>query len=595
MMTRPLAVLALLAFCAGGALAPSAAEAAEKREAVLTKEARDRLGRIAILDNHRVKPFDTFARETVKTVTGDEDFGGLDPIETVLAWAVHAPEYSKEALVRVKKERVFKEKLGLSPDVERVSFESLEGNEVFNGLFQAARTKDEKERGTVDNQALEVATRFFALEAVFYGRSFQVVPAEGAEPESWYSFVDREHLASPAATGVVDAWKAFLEAYAQGDGARASSLVAPLAETLRAVNPVGYPADTMIGYEVTLNRTKPFFWGAWLYFLAFAVFLGSFIGPPKPFRIVALVISGVAASIHVFGMIYRVLAAERPPVTNIPESLVWISFGVLLFAVVFELIYKIRFFGTVGTALAGLGLLYFNFCPFPTSIGPIPPVLRSNYWLTVHVLTITISYAALLLGGGLGATYIWCRVFNVKSAGIYPTLMKSLFPAIYIGVLLITAGIILGGVWANESWGRYWGWDPKETWAFITLLWFLAIVHARMAGYAWFKGLAVAGATVFGAGLTLFTWWGVNFIPWFVGLHTYAGASAEEFKISSLPIAAQLSAVAVLATLGAAAVKGFLSRGLPKHADPAAIALSSQPSEKAAGPAPSGRPGVRPV
>jgi ABC-type transport system involved in cytochrome c biogenesis permease subunit len=435
----------------------------------------------------------------------------------------------------------------------------------------------------------EVFTRFHSLKSIFLGESLRVIPGSGPNPQEWFSFVDREKLTSNESLAAVEQWRGFLEAYDQGDGARASALVAPLVESLRAVNAAGYPRDAMIGYEVTLNETRPFFWGTWLYFLSFALFLGSFIGPAKLFRAVALAVAGLGATVHVAGMWLRVLAAERPPVTNIPESLVWISFGVFLFATVFELIYKNRFFGSAGTALAGLGLLYYNFCPFPTSIGPIMPVLRSNYWLTVHVLTITISYAALILAGGLGAIYVWCRVFNVKAKGIYPTLMQSLFPAIYIGVLLITAGIILGGVWANESWGRYWGWDPKETWAFITLLWFLAIVHARMAGYAWFKGLAVAGATVFGAGLTLFTWWGVNFIPWFVGLHSYAGASAEGFKLSNLPPEAIASGVVVLATLGAALVKGLLSRGLP--------GVESAPREEAKAPSVSGavRPGVRPI
>jgi ABC-type transport system involved in cytochrome c biogenesis permease subunit len=502
---------------------------------------------------------------------------------------VHAPEFSKVALIKVKKDRLVKEKLGLSHEVDRVPFDSLDGNATFAALFEAARQKDEKERVTLDNQVFEVTSRFFTLQHVFFGDSFRIVPGPGAEPEAWHSFVEQESVRGPAEEAAMENWRAFLEAYAKGDGAAASSLVAPLAASLAAVNPAAYPKESRIAYEVTLNRTKPFFLGAWTYFLAFALFLGCFVFESARLRWIAIGVGCLGAAFHIAGMTLRVLASERQLVSNIPETLLWISFGAFALALIFELKYRVRFFGAVGTGLAGLGLLYFNFCPFPTTISPLMPVLASNYWLTVHVLTITLSYAALLLAGGLGVVYVWCRVFNASAPGLYPTLTKCLFPAIHIGILLLAAGVILGGVWANESWGRYWGWDPKETWAFITLLWFLAIVHGRMVGYTWFRGLAVAGSTVFGAGLTLFTWWGVNFIPWFVGLHSYAGASAEGFKLSSLPPAAHASAVIVLGTIAAAIVKGLASRGA------ASAGAAAGQAESVAGAPPSGRPGGRPV
>ncbi len=568
-------------------IAPRAHAAVDE---ILTKEARDRLGRIAVLDNHRVKPFDTFSRETVKAVTGDEKFGGADPIETVLSWAAHAPDHAKEPLVRVKKERLLKERLGIAAGVERVSYDTLDPrkNAAFAELAMAARSKEEKERSTLENQAFETWIRFSTLESVFFGTAFRAIPGPGDDPLDWHALADAEGLGTSAEGAAAGAWQSFFEAYASGDGSLASRLVLPLAAALRSVNPAGYPSEKTIGYEVTLNRTKPFFLATWTYFLACALFLGSFIGPAKLFRRAAIAVVLLAAVFHLGGMTLRILAAGRPPVTNIPETLFWISFGVILFAMIFELITKNRYFGLAGTALAGLGLLYFSFCPFPTGINQIAPVLRSNYWLTVHVLTVVISYAALLLAGMLGAIHIWGRVFNAQSRAASATLMQCLFPAIHIGVLLLAAGTILGGVWANESWGRYWGWDPKETWALITLLWFLAIVHGRIAGYRWFKGLAVSGATVFGAGLTLFTWWGVNFIPWFVGLHTYAGVSAEEFRLADVPMAAKLATLAVVGTLLAAAAKGFLSRGAAAAGEP------SQPDPRAANAADS-REGKKPA
>jgi len=156
--------------------------------------------------------------------------------------------------------------------------------------------------------------------------------------------------------------------------------------------------------------------------------------------------------------------------------------------------------------------------------------LRSNLWLTVHVLTITISYSAFAVAFGLGVVTVF---YFIKNNGALSGIRKQvdsmndlIYRAIQIGVVLLAAGTILGGVWADYSWGRFWGWDPKEVWALIALLAYLAVLHGRLTGWVGTFNFSVLAVVSF---LTvIMAWYGVNFILG-AGLHTY-GFSAGGFS-----------------------------------------------------------------
>jgi ABC-type transport system involved in cytochrome c biogenesis permease subunit len=162
------------------------------------------------------------------------------------------------------------------------------------------------------------------------------------------------------------------------------------------------------------------------------------------------------------------------------------------------------------------------------TLQPLEPVLRSNFWLTVHVLTITISYSAFFVAfclGDVGLFYYlrgenqWKERLQVIANGIYR--------AMQIGVVLLASGILLGGVWADYSWGRFWGWDPKETWALIALLGYIAILHARLVGLIKQFGMVVSSIVTFS--LVIMAWYGVNYVLG-AGLHSYGfGAGGVEY------------------------------------------------------------------
>jgi ABC-type transport system involved in cytochrome c biogenesis permease subunit len=163
----------------------------------------------------------------------------------------------------------------------------------------------------------------------------------------------------------------------------------------------------------------------------------------------------------------------------------------------------------------------------PASIDPLVPVLRDNFWLTIHVLTITLSYAAFLLAWAFGNLMFVFYIIQPARTRENAALHFWLYRIMQLGVLLLAAGTILGGVWANYSWGRFWGWDPKETWALIALLCYLTALHGRLAGWWTEFGLVVASVVCFLA--VLMAWYGVNFVLG-KGLHSYGfGIGGETY------------------------------------------------------------------
>jgi ABC-type transport system involved in cytochrome c biogenesis permease subunit len=221
--------------------------------------------------------------------------------------------------------------------------------------------------------------------------------------------------------------------------------------------------------------------------------------------------------------------AGRPPVTNMYESIIWVSFAVSFSGMIFFARYRTTIYLLAALPVTLIALLLVHQMPIamPSSIDPLVPVLRDNFWLTIHVLTITLSYAAFALAMGFGHILLWRYARDPAAARADAPMHFWLYRVLQLGVLLLTAGTILGGVWANYSWGRFWGWDPKETWALIALLCYILALHGRLAGWWTQFGLAVASVVCFLA--VLMAWYGVNFVLG-KGLHSYGfGIGGETY------------------------------------------------------------------
>ena len=297
-----------------------------------------------------------------------------------------------------------------------------------------------------------------------------------------------------------------------------------------------YPTPAAVATELYYNRFQPFLWTAVLSGIALiilAMSLGLTSSTPFLFGVATLL---VAVGFMIYGMAMRIQISTRPPVTNMYETIIWASFIMVTLAIALGAIYRKRIILlTAALTLTPATLLAYVMPPeYGSSIDPLVPVLRDNFWLIIHVLTIVASYGALMLGwmlGNVGLTYYLFgndRSENVKPIALY------IYRCIQVGVLLLAAGTILGGWWAAYSWGRFWGWDPKEVWALIALLGYLAVLHARFAGFIKIFGLIVSSVVAFSG--VLMSWYGVNFVLG-EGLHAYAfGSGGQPYVFTAVVI-----------------------------------------------------------
>ena len=220
-------------------------------------------------------------------------------------------------------------------------------------------------------------------------------------------------------------------------------------------------------------------------------------------------------------LVFRAIAAERPPLGNLWEFTLALAWGILLFTAMFEAAFKDRTLGTVmipGAVVLMLVALIW----FPSELTPLVPALQANRILGIHVTTMILSYSALSISFGASVLYLAQGSGRTRRFERLPdgeTLSEIGYWSVLVGFPLLTLGIALGAYWANSAWGRYWGWDPKETAALFTWLVYAGYLHAR--GLRGWEGNRAAWLLIAGFGAVLFTYFAVNFV--FSGLHSYAG------------------------------------------------------------------------
>ncbi len=522
---RPLWVLSFILIVFVGF---SGAESESKK---ISPEAVETLRRLGIQQGGRVKPLDSFAWETVDRLTGNPRWKGQDPMATVLSILVEPDRWQEEPFLSVPFGPL-REALGLDRKSHHVSYSNLISTRKLMRMLPPIVEKQQRgEKLTMlENETMELYDRFVTFHGLISQELNLVPPPPGGRV--WGAVLESD--------GPRAAWEGFLAART-GDSAQ------KLAETLQAANPSAYPARWRLELEVFYNRTAPFRIARFLYLIAALLLLLKFIRAVRPEPVeerVGWILFLAALSIHTVGITARVVLGGRPPVSNFYETMLWLPLVAAILALVFERIYRSGLFGFSAAVLGSILLLLADHLPLDSSISPVVAVLRSNLWLTIHVLMVVGSYAPIALAAVLAHLY---GVFYLKGGAGHPALPTVglfLYRSVQVGVVMLAAGIMLGAVWANASWGRYWGWDPKETWALITLLWFLAVLHGRFAG--WLKGPGLAVGTIAGFFLLLMTYYGVSF--YLVGLHSYAGGNAKPFPPLLLAyLAAELLFMAAVA------------------------------------------------
>lgn len=227
-------------------------------------------------------------------------------------------------------------------------------------------------------------------------------------------------------------------------------------------------------------------------------------------------------------IVQRALIMQRPPVGNLYDTIPFITLMAVIFLLVIEAMTRRRFALGIAAVLGVLGLVLarrFEIGDAKDNMDPLVAVLDSNLWLTVHVITIVMGYSAGLLSSALSHCYLLMRGLGLDNGdrAFRRSLTRAVYGGICLTLFLSLVGTVLGGIWANYSWGRFWGWDPKENGALLIVLWNLVILHARLGGML--KDWALHLAAVFGSCVVAFSWWHVNFLG--VGLHNYGFTSGK--------------------------------------------------------------------
>jgi ABC-type transport system involved in cytochrome c biogenesis permease subunit len=490
----------------------------------------DALRSVAVQDGGRVKPLDTFARESARRVTGGRAFGaesvrGLDPVEWLVAMMADPEKWKDAPIVRVSHAGL-RSAVGLSPTRDRYSFRELATHEPFLKAAEAVRAREEADSDArldpVEREVADLYGNLALMADLFTGDALHVLPEAGDAGAAWTSWAHAVHGDGVETRRVGLLARALLSAYAAGDVREVATAASALHGRLGALT-AGSAAKADLEREVLYNGIKPFRLAWMLYLLGFLALAASFPLASRAATRGGFALVTAAFLLQGYGMLLRMLISGRPPVTNMYESVIFVSWGAVLFALAFEAAYRVRYFAACASGLSVLLLILADSIPIlDGSIEPLVPVLRDNMWLTVHVLTITLGYAAFFLGVALGHLNLALYFFAPGRRELLRTLSLFLYRALQAGTLFLAAGTLLGGVWASYSWGRFWGWDPKETWALIALLTYLAILHGRFLG--WIRDFGLAVGALLGGLTVLMAWYGVNFILG-TGLHSYGFGS----------------------------------------------------------------------
>lgn len=362
----------------------------------------------------------------------------------------------------------------------------------------------------------------------------------------------------PPATPADAGWLTLPEALRRPEYQPEVDLVARMAQSLRAADRAAFDeaagdlaerlrprltGSPALRGERLLNRIDPFYRSELLYGLGFLLALASIAQRGRGLYRITLVITLLAILPHTYGIIARMVVMQRPPVTNLYATFVFVAWTCALLGLVLEYFQRNRL-GLLTAAACGLALLLTarRFGEDGDTMGVMVAVLDSNFWLATHVVTISMGYAGCVISGLLAHIYLLQALRRAPSDPVLAETFRAVFGTQAFGLLFSFVGTMLGGVWADQSWGRFWGWDPKENGALVIVLWSAILFHARLGRMIGPRGFA--GGAVLGVTAVLLAWLGVNLLG--VGLHSYGFTSGIA---RGLLIACLVEVLFVLVTL----------------------------------------------
>ena len=508
----------------------------------------DTFARLPVQADGRVKPMDSVARNSLRLIHGKtslelpKDFsheGNQTPEHKegnqltemrAITWLLQLqmlPEVADHYPVfRIDHDQI----LGMfgwqRKDQKYFSYQSLKPHmEEILERQQSIAEKERSEQNVFEQQLLKLGNAILRYRALGHYALPAFIPpgSQDTDQQDWHSLMELLEAEGqevfnnrPAALY----YRGMIQAYHQNKPEAFNKTVAALKSNLDTRN------DTQkVDFEVLFNRLHPFLQSEMLYVLAFVFSILSWLFLPVPLRNAALALLTIGLLWHTFGLGTRMYLQGRPPVTNLYSSAVFVGWAAVILGLILEKVHR----NSIGNAVAAIcGFTTLLIAPAlsssPDTLEMMQAVLDSNFWLATHVVVISLGYSAMFLAGFLAILYLirglFTRSLDRETAR---SLNRMVYAIICFAMLFSFVGTMLGGIWADQSWGRFWGWDPKENGALLIVLWCAIALHAGVGGFIKERGLMALA--VGGNIITSWSWFGTNMLG--VGLHSYGFADKQ--------------------------------------------------------------------
>ncbi len=492
-------------------------------------------GKILVQDpNGRIEPLNTLSSEVVRKVAGKNGLFGQNT-DQILAGMLAWPEvWQRLAIIKTGHPGINKI-LQIEPGeyARFVDFYTPDGAYKLANAMQTALNKPDAGRSTLDKEVIKTDERFNVLYMTFTGDMLRIFPKADDTSHRWYNPKEAQEMDFGSANVLTQNFMQYYvgrlrQAIKRGDWTEPDFALHGLINYQYKAGKDIAPSKTKRDIEILYNKINLFGWlilwyimvGLTLLFLAFLELFKSGRVPKSLFILLSsMIVLGFLS--HTIGLGVRWYLSGHAPWSNGYESMLYIGWAVLLAGLLFIKKSTVTIAATsvlAGVVLGVAGMNWLN-----PEITPLVPVLKS-YWLSIHVSIIVASYGFFALGALLGLINLILFILrNRRNERRITLTIKELSniaeATLTIGVIMLSIGTFLGGVWANESWGRYWGWDSKETWALVSILVYAFVLHMRMIpGFKDMYSFNLASVVAFSS--ILMTYFGVNY--YLSGLHSYA-------------------------------------------------------------------------
>ncbi|MAF64060.1 MAG: hypothetical protein CMJ84_00185 [Planctomycetes bacterium] len=483
----------------------------------------------------RVKPLDTVARNALLALNGRQSLKHEGLRITAAHWLTDlmtrrdiAFEYE---VFRIDHPEVLALFGWDKTNKKRFSYNDIgPQREQLLGQADQVNKVPQKQRNSFQVKLLQLAQNvMFVFEALATHQELHPMPPLDADHD-WMTL--QEAAAHSHASGrlprMVEQYAGMLQSYSEQNADTFNDTLATYRGDMVEKQP---DASRKARFEAFFNYFAPFARARVLYVVAGLLVMFSWLGWRGPLGRAAFMIVVITLVLHTCGLAARVYLSGRPPVTNLYSSAVFIGWGCVLFCLVMERLFR----NGVGTLIASVSgfltlLVAWALAGDGDTMAVLQAVLDTNFWLATHVVCITLGYSATFLAGAVGAVFILGGLFTSMHRGDGGKRIGQMqYGIIAFALLLSLIGTVLGGIWADQSWGRFWGWDPKENGALLIVLWNALILHARWGGLAKARGVAVLA--VFGNIVTSWSYFGTNMLG--VGLHAYGFIDSAVFWLGT--------------------------------------------------------------